>query len=142
VELELREVVPHDLPILYGHQADPAVVASEHVPTREWPAFMEHWERIMEDPDVVLRTIVVDGTVVGALSKFPRDGKREVGYVIGREFWGRGIATVALGKFLEIVRERPLVANVSKTNAASIRVLEKCGFVLDHEYDDGYLYVI
>lgn len=142
MDLELREVVPEDLPILYEHQADPVVVASEHVLTRDWPAFEEHWGKLMRDPQVVLRTIVVDGTVVGAASKFPHDGKREVGYVIGREFWGRGIATAALAKFLEIVRERPLVANVSKTNAASTRVLEKCGFVLDHEYDDGYLYVL
>jgi RimJ/RimL family protein N-acetyltransferase len=56
-------------------------------------------------------------------------GVPEVTYWLGREFWGPGIATAALRKLLEIVAERPLVARAAADNAASIRVLEKCGFV-------------
>jgi RimJ/RimL family protein N-acetyltransferase len=51
-----------------------------------------------------------------------------VGYWIGREFWGRGLATRALSAFLHEVEERPIYAGVAETNVASIRVLEKCGF--------------
>ena len=46
----------------------------------------------------------------------------------GRQaFWGKGIATQALTDFLKL-ESRPLHAHVAKTNIASIRVLEKCGF--------------
>jgi hypothetical protein len=55
---------------------------------------------------------------------------REVGYWLGREFWGQGIATQALALFLEEEPTRPLVAHVAKHNIGSRRVLEKCGFVV------------
>jgi RimJ/RimL family protein N-acetyltransferase len=58
---------------------------------------------------------------------------REVGYWLGREFWGKGIATRALVEFLKVVAERPLYARVAKHNIASFRVLEKCGFKLQRE---------
>jgi RimJ/RimL family protein N-acetyltransferase len=49
-------------------------------------------------------------------------------YWLGREFWGKGIATLALSQFLKLVGERPVFAYVATHNIASIRVLEKCGF--------------
>jgi RimJ/RimL family protein N-acetyltransferase len=36
-------------------------------------------------------------------------------------------------RFLDHVKERPLYAVVAKHNVASVRVLEKCGFVLSDE---------
>jgi RimJ/RimL family protein N-acetyltransferase len=62
-----------------------------------------------------------------------------VGYWIGREFWGRGLATEALAEVVGIVDARPLYAEVVSTNVASIRVLEKCRFtqVDAHVGDDG-----
>jgi RimJ/RimL family protein N-acetyltransferase len=56
------------------------------------------------------------------------DGKPQVTYWLGKAFWGNGIATLALTEFLRIFNTRPLYASVAKDNAASIRVLEKCGF--------------
>jgi RimJ/RimL family protein N-acetyltransferase len=53
-----------------------------------------------------------------------------VGYWLGREFWGQGIATQALALFLKEERTRPLVAHVAQHNIGSRRVLEKCGFVV------------
>jgi RimJ/RimL family protein N-acetyltransferase len=49
-------------------------------------------------------------------------GGRLVGYWIGKEHWGKGVAT-----------ECPLHAHVAKHNVGSIRVLEKCGFSLERE---------
>ncbi len=56
--------------------------------------------------------------------------ERDVGYWLGREFWGRGIATRALAALLVEVDERPLYAHVARHNIGSRRVLEKCGFVV------------
>lgn len=51
-----------------------------------------------------------------------------IGYWIGREYWGRGVATQALRLFVAEVPDRPLHAHVAAHNAGSIRVLQKCGF--------------
>ena len=61
----------------------------------------------------------------------------EVSYWLGKEFWGKGIATWALGEFLEFDRSRPMYARVAKDNLASLRVLQKCGFVIQGE-DKGF----
>jgi RimJ/RimL family protein N-acetyltransferase len=55
------------------------------------------------------------------------EGHREVTYWIGREDWGRGLATRALPEFLHVEATRPLYALAASDNAASIRVLTKCG---------------
>jgi RimJ/RimL family protein N-acetyltransferase len=60
-----------------------------------------------------------------------------VGYWIGKEFWGKGIASGSLKQFLGVVKSRPLFAHVARHNRASKRVLEKCGFVVVGE--DKYL---
>jgi RimJ/RimL family protein N-acetyltransferase len=84
----------------------------------------------MKDETVILKTILFEGQVAGNLVSFVLSGEREVGYWLGREFWGKGIATRALSEFLKQVKERPLYAHVARHNIASLRVLEKCGFRL------------
>jgi RimJ/RimL family protein N-acetyltransferase len=54
----------------------------------------------------------------------------QVSYWLGRAFWGRGFATVALAAFLRIVTLRPLYARAVKDNLGSIRVVEKNGCVI------------
>ena len=124
----LREVRDDDLPILFAHQADPEAAALAAFPSRDRAAFDEHWTWTRMDTSVVLRTIEVDGAVAGSIGSFLQDARRMVGYWIGREHWGRGIASAALAEFLTVVDERPLFAIVAAHNAASQRVLEKCGF--------------
>ena len=76
------------------------------------------------------KTILFDAQVVGNIGSWTSEGKREIGYWIDRAFWGRGIGTEALSAFLRLEKTRPLYAGVAKHNAASIRVLQKCGFTL------------
>jgi RimJ/RimL family protein N-acetyltransferase len=97
-------------------------------PSRDRERFMAHWAKIMADKTGTLKTILFDGQVAGNIVSWVQDGEQEVGYWIGREFWGKGIATKALETLLSVVTVCPLYAHVVRHNAASIRVLEKCGF--------------
>jgi RimJ/RimL family protein N-acetyltransferase len=137
--VRLREVRASDLPFFFEFQRDPEATAMAALPARDRETFDEHWTRILEERAVSVRTIVVADEVVGNVVSFDRLGEREVGYWIGREHWGKGIATMALAEFLRHERTRPLLARVAVHNGASIRVLEKCGFAVVAERDDGNL---
>jgi RimJ/RimL family protein N-acetyltransferase len=134
----LREVEEDDLAALYEHQREPEALRMGSLRTRERDAFMTHWTTtILGNASVTKRTILVDGCVAGNVVSFGRDGRRLVGYWLGREFWGKGVATAALFEFLKHERERPLFAFVAKQNLGSIRVLEKCGFTIDEQHAEA-----
>ncbi|MGH2562487.1 MAG: GNAT family N-acetyltransferase [Thermomicrobiales bacterium] len=122
-----------DLPIFFEYQRDPEATQMAAFPARNRDAHMAHWTKILADETVITRTILVDGRVAGNIVSFEQDGVREVGYWIGRDYWGQGIATKALAAFLDVVTTRPLYAHVAKHNVASRRVLEKCGFTITGE---------
>jgi RimJ/RimL family protein N-acetyltransferase len=126
----LRDVIEDDLAVFFEQQRDPEAVEMAAFPAREREPFFEHWHRIMGDDTLVAKTIVSEGEVAGNIGSFEREGKRLVGYWLGREFWGRGLATRALAEFVEEITVRPLYAEVATTNIGSIRVLEKCGFAV------------
>jgi RimJ/RimL family protein N-acetyltransferase len=133
MRVELRETVEGDLPILFRNQADPEASAMAAFPSRDWEAFVAHQAKIGTDPDMLQRTILVDGDVAGDVGSWQAEADRNVGYWIGRSFWGRGVATAALRAFLELETRRPLTAYVAAHNLGSRRVLEKCGFEMVRE---------
>ena len=97
----------------------------------------EHW--IREAAALQPQThfaIAVDGAAVGAvglhLKKDVRRLSAEIGYWLGEEFWGRGIATEAVRAVtghafacFDVVR---VYAGAFEWNDASMRVLEKAGY--------------
>jgi len=131
----LRQVVDADLAIFFEHQRDPEAVRMAAFPSRDLDPFMVHWAKLRCEPSNITRTIVSDGQVAGYIGSWMADGRRLLGYWIGREFWGRGVATAALAAFVAEVKERPLHAFVAEHNVGSIRVLEKCEFVPSPEHD-------
>lgn len=132
-EVQLRIVVDADLPILFEHQRDPLSNTMAAFPAKERDAFFAHWAKICRDEATWVRTVVLGDDVAGMILSFERDGERLIGYWIGREFWGRGIASAALAQFLPVMPIRPVFAHVATHNLASKRVLEKSGFVLDRQ---------
>jgi RimJ/RimL family protein N-acetyltransferase len=135
-ELRLREIRETDLALLFAHQQD---VEANHMAgfTAQDPddeeAFRAKMQRILADPAITSRVIEVAGQVVGNVMGFEMFGEPSVCYWIGREHWGRGHATRGLGAFLAEHPPRPLFARVAADNLGSIRVLEKCGFVVSGE---------
>ena len=128
--VRLRPVEEADLPIFYEHQRDAEAARMAAFGSRDRPTFMAHWSQILADDTILIRTILVDGQVAGNIVSWEQMGEREVGYWLGREYWGRGVMTQALAAFLEQIDTRPLFARVATHNLASRRVLEKCGFTV------------
>jgi RimJ/RimL family protein N-acetyltransferase len=90
---------------------------------------MKHWrEKVLGNSSVRKKTVISDGNVAGNVVSWEQEGKRFVGYWLGKNYWGKGIATWALSEFLVQEAKRPLYAHVAEHNFGSIRVLEKCGF--------------
>jgi RimJ/RimL family protein N-acetyltransferase len=135
----LREVKEDDLPVFFEHQLDPDATRMAAFPPRDRNAFMAHWTRILADETVIKKTILFDGDVAGNVVSFVRSGEREVGYWIGKNYWGRGVATQALSEFLDHIETRPLYGHVARHNVASIRVLEKCGFRISGEEQEDMI---
>jgi RimJ/RimL family protein N-acetyltransferase len=128
--ITLRDVTESDLPILYEQQLDPEATAMAAFPTRDHDAFMAHWKKIMAYENNLIKTILCDDQVAGYILSWEMEGEREVGYWLGKDYWGKGIATQALAEYINIVKIRPLMAHVARHNVGSRRVLEKCGFVV------------
>jgi RimJ/RimL family protein N-acetyltransferase len=129
--VRLRSVEDGDLDVFFDQQADPLAVEMAAFPARDKEQFAAHWARLRADDTKIVRTIVADGRVAGNIGSWQDDGQQLLGYWLGREHWGHGVATRALALFVQEVPIRPLYAHVAVHNAGSIRVLDKCGFRRD-----------
>lgn len=138
-EVTLRDVESGDIAEFFAHQLDPVAnrMAAFVSPDRsDRGAFDDRWRRILADDTITKQTIVVGNRVAGHVLAFDHFGRLEVSYWIDPVMWGRGVASAALQEFLSMYRVRPVFARAVKDNVASLRVLEKCGFVVVGE-DEG-----
>jgi RimJ/RimL family protein N-acetyltransferase len=135
--LLLRPGFPEDAPALAGAIADQAIV--RNLAVVPWPYGLRDAEAFLASPrDPVLPSLLVfertaaEPRLIGScgLGRRP-SGAVELGYWIGRPFWGRGFATEACAAVIEIARSLglpSLEASHFIDNPASARVLEKLGF--------------
>ena len=128
----LREVHDSDIAIFFEQQLDPVSnwqVAFTHEDPADEEAHNMHFAKVLSDKSIVMRTIVVDDEVAGYLTRYKIDGEPQIGFVLGREFWGKGIATQSLLEFLALVTVRPIYGRTAFDNVASMNVLQKLGYV-------------
>ena len=127
-EVRIRNVEQDDLSRMYEMQLDPESNRLAVTIPRSAEAFSALWENALRDPHITAKVVVVGEVLAGYISCFQMDGLDSVGYWIDKDCWGQGIATKALELLLDEVANRPLQARVATSNAASLRVLQKCGF--------------
>ena len=140
MDVMLRPWRPEDAPSIARHADDPQVAANlrDVFPCPYQLSDAEEFIRLCRaaEPE---QAIVVDGQAVGsvALTRGTDVCRRsaELGYWLGRAFWGRGIMTKAVEEMCrtgfeawDIVR---IYAEPFAHNAGSRRVLEKAGFALE-----------
>ncbi|MDO7886261.1 GNAT family N-acetyltransferase [Hymenobacter cheonanensis] len=131
-QVTLRQTEKADLDFFFQFQLDKeanhlaAFTPKDHT---DKAAYVEKFAKFLHDPTITMRTILVDEIIAGSIAKFEQEGDAEITYWIDRNFWGRGVATAALKKFLLIEEARPIFGRVAFDNLGSQRVLEKGGFV-------------
>ena len=84
-----------------------------------------------------------DGENIGYVQAVPLgDGVWEIGYHIGARYTGHGYATEAVKAFLPVIMERIGISEMAGVclaeNIASLKVMEKCGFILKFKGIDDY----
>ncbi|MDX2117930.1 MAG: GNAT family N-acetyltransferase [Planctomycetota bacterium] len=133
--ISLRRTTHSDLKLLHAFELDGASNELAGTKPRDWDTFRARWEQILADPSgdatgVTPRVVCADGVVVGSVNISPDQRADSIGYWIAREWWGRGIATVAVALMLREFTRRPLFATAAGHNSPSISVLERNGFVI------------
>lgn len=139
-EILIRNVIEDDQHFFFEQQLDldaNNMAAFTRKNPSDRKAFDAHWTKIMSDKSIIIKTILYDGQVAGYVLKYEISKMPEVSFWLGKEYWGKDIATQALSLFLKDLIIRPVIARAAKDNIASIRVLEKCGFTIIG-IDKGY----
>jgi RimJ/RimL family protein N-acetyltransferase len=130
--LVLREVIPSDLGDFFEFMQDEESLWQAAFTPKEpgnRTSHDEHWQKILNNPSILNRTILVNEKVVGHIGRYFMDDVAQITYWLGSQFKGKGFTTEALALFLELDQTRPMEARTAFDNAASARVLSKNGFV-------------
>ncbi|MEO1528850.1 MAG: GNAT family N-acetyltransferase [Planctomycetota bacterium] len=130
--VSVRPVTAEDLPTLFAFESEERANEMALAVPRTAEEFDAHWKKILGQPSVLVLAVESDDELAGSVVCFEMQGHYYAGYWIGEAYWGRGVATRALRLLLQRVAFRPLFARVSTSNHASIRVLQKCGFLESH----------
>lgn len=146
-DVRLRPVRDDDLELFLAYEHDPEAVRRSRFTPRPRDAFLRHWRhRVLGDPTGLVRTVEVDGEVAGNIVAWWEGRRRFTGYWLGRPYWGRGVGSRALALFLQEETVRPLYADPFAANTASVRLLEKNGFVPyddpEHPVDEGFVLLV
>jgi RimJ/RimL family protein N-acetyltransferase len=138
--IKLRDVSTNDIPAFFEHMQDSVAVQMAAFTPKDptdLDAHTAHWQKLLADDTIIKRSIVLNDELVGHTASWVQEGEREITYWIDSAHWGQGVATEALKAFIAEVGERPLHARAAADNAASARVLAKCGFTVVGE-DRGF----
>lgn len=92
---------------------------------------------------LVYPVLLKDGTYIGYVQAVPfDDGTWEVGYHIGGSYTKQGYATEAVTAFLPVIMKQIGITEMRgiclADNLASVKVMERCGFVKLYEGMDNY----
>jgi RimJ/RimL family protein N-acetyltransferase len=138
--LILREPELSDAPRIARYAADPGVARMTcSFPLQQTTVGAEGWILIRQAVAKLGQgasfAIELPGEgLVGLIGAHRRGDKAEIGYWLGRPWWGRGYATEAVRGIVPFARDLgAVIADHFADNPASGRALEKAGFVYTGE---------
>jgi ribosomal-protein-alanine N-acetyltransferase len=135
--LDLRRSTMNDLEFFYSYATNPDVYRYMSWPA---PTSKEGIQRVLEmmirnwDEEKAFNYTLVlkEGTIpIGTIEPIVQQWKVSIGYLVVPEYWGKGYATEALCCIRDMVFEHAAIRRLwtvcDTENAASVRVLQKCG---------------
>lgn len=129
-----REVAPSDADCIYQSwgQFPENFKRTTARPFENVEDARQYLDDLFSTPDSIALHIVWRGNVVGMVKAVVVKHRAQVGYIIHRPHWGRGLATIGVHEVVSRLELRPAIQRVWATcaldNPGSVRVLEKCGF--------------
>jgi RimJ/RimL family protein N-acetyltransferase len=148
MSIDITPISLEHAPRIQELASDPAITATTTLP-EPYPEdgarqFIETTLKQREERKQFVFTIMADGEPVGVCGLDDcTDNSAELGYWVGKPYWGKGYATQACGKLVAYAfSERgfgQINSNCLLENRASYRVLEKLGFHLTgvNRIEDG-----
>ena len=130
--LILRTAEPDDLEAIHAVLSDPRATRWWSTPPHETLDQSRDWldAMIANGPDHPDFVVEWSGRVIGKAGFYVMP---DVGYILHPDVWGQGLAGEAVGAVIDHVFSTravdTLTADVDPENAASIRLLERLGFV-------------
>jgi [ribosomal protein S5]-alanine N-acetyltransferase len=163
--LILRKMAPSDAEAVFAYASDPEVtryvIWETHRSIEDSRAFLELESSKRESGGEPEWGIVYKGDhrfigTCGIVSWDPDHARAELGYVLSRDYWGRGLMAEAVRAVISFCFQRMnlhrIEARCTAENAASARVMEKAGMthegtlrqreVIKGAYRDMELYAI
>lgn len=133
--LVLRRAQLTDAAAMHAIMSDPIAMRYWSTPPHGELAETERWMASMVDANPATSDdfiVTLNGVLIGKLGawKLP-----EIGFLIGRDYWGQGYAIEAINAFVERRRAHgsaELNADVDPRNQASLTLLKRAGFVETH----------
>lgn len=96
-----------------------------------WDRFYQHYRSIIDKKKLSIFAIRVDGNFAGAVEIADQKDHYAIGYWIGINYRGQGIATEAIKSVLNQFNDKPVFADTLLTNPKSSNILERLGFRLE-----------
>ena len=130
--LILRSARPDDLEAMHAVLSDPRATRWWSTPPHETLDQTRAWldAMIANGPDHLDFVVELDGRVIGKAGFYVMP---DVGYILNPDCWGQGLAGEAVGAVIDHVFSTrdvdTLTADVDPENVASIRLLERLGFI-------------
>ena len=124
-----------DAEAMHAIMSDPEAMRYWSTPPHAGRAETERWISSMMEAEPETRDdfiVTLDGRLIGKVGAFKLP---DVGFLIERAQWGKGYASEALAAFIDRRRSLGsimLTADVDPRNGASLRLLERHGFVVTH----------
>ena len=145
--LVLRPFEPGDLDTMHAYAGDEAnaeyMVYLPNSTKDQTEQFLRsviaEWEKSEQLRQVYEFAIVLDGRHIGAVSVRLEDcgQKGELGWIIRRDYQGKGFATEAAKAVMDFafnkLHVKKVFADCDYRNAASIRIMEKIGMTLERD---------
>ncbi|MCL2619774.1 MAG: GNAT family N-acetyltransferase [Defluviitaleaceae bacterium] len=139
--LSLRTIKQEDLDAVAAIWGD--IEGGKYMPDPDYKSGAEIAEILEDDPEcpvyyfVALRKGLDE--IIGTCSLgFENTNADEysIGYNVKKDYWGNGYAIEMVYALIDFARKlgiKAITASVAKENKASIRVVEKCGFIIEGE---------